>query len=229
MARNTQEEARRTRERLLDAAIAVFSAHGVARPSLSELAVRIGMTRGAVYVHFRNKADVLIGLFERERFPWHAIGWSESEAAGRDALQALRAALVELLRYVSATPKRVRTLNLLFHKVELSRENARLVRRLRAAKEEGDQRIGQLLALAAKQRRVRPDLDLALATRFVATGINGAIWSWSFEPAAFDIAAEAECIVDALLLPLYSGDCLSRSRRTVNPGRSLYGKRRATK
>jgi len=213
MMRNTREEARRTRERLLDAAIAVFSAHGVARPSLSELGERIGMTRGAVYVHFRNKVDVLIGLFERERFPWHAIGTSANEAAGRDALQALRVALVELLRYASATPKRVRTLNLLFHKVELSSENARLVRRLRAAKEEGDQRIGQLLALAAKQRRVRLDLDIALATRFVATGINGAIWNWSFEPAAFDIAADAERVVDALLLPVCRGDCLSRRTR----------------
>lgn len=210
MARNTRAEAGRTRERLLDAAISVFSARGVARPSLSELGTRVGMTRGAVYVHFRNKADVLIALFERERFPWHAIGAAGGEAAGQDALETLRAALVGVLRYVSATPKRVRTLNLLFHKVELSRENARLVRRLRAAKEEGDERIRALLERAVKQRRVRRDLDIDLATRFVATGINGAIWNWSFDPAAFDIAAQAERTVEALLLPLRRGDCLSR-------------------
>ncbi|MDP2803582.1 MAG: TetR family transcriptional regulator [Phreatobacter sp.] len=64
MARRTKAEAEETRRGLLDAAERIFHAKGVAATSLEEIAAEAGVTRGAVYWHFANKADLFMALFD---------------------------------------------------------------------------------------------------------------------------------------------------------------------
>lgn len=64
MARRTKAEAEETRRGLLDAAERIFHAKGVATTSLEEIAAEAGVTRGAVYWHFANKADLFMALFD---------------------------------------------------------------------------------------------------------------------------------------------------------------------
>ncbi|MDV7394715.1 TetR family transcriptional regulator, partial [Arthrospira platensis SPKY1] len=58
MVRKTKEEAWETRQRILDAAEQVFQRQGVSRTSLSHIAAEAGVTRGAIYWHFKNKVDL---------------------------------------------------------------------------------------------------------------------------------------------------------------------------
>lgn len=53
-----------TREALLAAALAEFAAHGLDAPSLDAICARAGYTRGAFYVHFRDRADLLVAVVE---------------------------------------------------------------------------------------------------------------------------------------------------------------------
>ncbi|WP_272942305.1 TetR family transcriptional regulator [Kingella kingae] len=53
--RKTKEEAQKTRQHLLNAALEVFWRKGVTQASLHEIAVEAGVTRGALYWHFKNK------------------------------------------------------------------------------------------------------------------------------------------------------------------------------
>ncbi|MCE8019476.1 TetR family transcriptional regulator [Halomonas sp. MCCC 1A11036] len=73
MARRTKAEAAATREALLDAAEAVFLERGVARTSLEQIARHAGMTRGAVYWHFKNKADLFRAMLQRVRMPFQEL------------------------------------------------------------------------------------------------------------------------------------------------------------
>lgn len=52
----------RTRRQLLEAAIRVISAHGVAGATIQEIAAVAGMTTGTVYNHFRTKEEVVHAL-----------------------------------------------------------------------------------------------------------------------------------------------------------------------
>jgi AcrR family transcriptional regulator len=52
------------RRQLLAAARDVFGELGYARASLDEIADRAGFTKGAVYSHFRSKADLFVSLLE---------------------------------------------------------------------------------------------------------------------------------------------------------------------
>ncbi|CAN7764252.1 TetR family transcriptional regulator [Cupriavidus necator] len=64
MARRTREDAAATRARILAAAGQLVQARGVHAVTLDDVARAIGMTRGAVYGHFRSRADLLGALLD---------------------------------------------------------------------------------------------------------------------------------------------------------------------
>ena len=55
-----------TRERLLDAAFAVFAEQGVHASTVEQIAERAGFTRGAFYSNFSTKEELFVALMERE-------------------------------------------------------------------------------------------------------------------------------------------------------------------
>ncbi len=63
-ARSVRREA--TRERVLDAALAVFAERGVIGASVEDICERAGFTRGAFYSNFEGKADLVDALVTRE-------------------------------------------------------------------------------------------------------------------------------------------------------------------
>jgi TetR/AcrR family acrAB operon transcriptional repressor len=69
MVRRTKEEAQETRNRILDTAEQVFVKKGVSNTSLAQLAEAAGVTRGAIYWHFRNKADLFDAMMSRVVLP----------------------------------------------------------------------------------------------------------------------------------------------------------------
>ncbi len=62
MPRRTKEEAEKTKEAVLQSALDLFYEKGYSRTTFDEIAKRINLTKGAVYWHFRNKADLLAEL-----------------------------------------------------------------------------------------------------------------------------------------------------------------------
>jgi AcrR family transcriptional regulator len=54
-----------TRAALIDAAMTEFAAHGLVAPSLDAICARAGYTRGAFYVHFRDREDLVAAVMER--------------------------------------------------------------------------------------------------------------------------------------------------------------------
>lgn len=66
MARRTKEEAEQTREAVLKSALDIFYEKGFSRTTFDEVAKRINLTKGAVYWHFRNKADLLAALIKQK-------------------------------------------------------------------------------------------------------------------------------------------------------------------
>lgn len=64
MARKTKEEAEQTRKDIIAAARRVFHDRGVVRSTLENIAKAAGVTRGAIYWHFRDKAELFFAMRE---------------------------------------------------------------------------------------------------------------------------------------------------------------------
>lgn len=58
------EEAQKTREALIAAATELFVEQGLSQPSLDAICARAGFTRGAFYVHFQTRDDLIAAVVE---------------------------------------------------------------------------------------------------------------------------------------------------------------------
>lgn len=62
MARKTKKEAEKTRRQILDAALKVCSEKGYSKTTFVDIADEIGLTKGAVYWHFKTKPELLAAM-----------------------------------------------------------------------------------------------------------------------------------------------------------------------
>src|SRR5262252_8205382 len=69
-----------TRARIQQVAVELFTEHGYEGTSLREIAERLGVTKAALYYHFRSKEDIIASLVEDLRRQMDAlIEWVKSQ------------------------------------------------------------------------------------------------------------------------------------------------------
>ena len=98
MARRTKADAQTTRNNLLDAAEQLFLSRGVSHTSLNDIATAAGTTRGAIYWHFKDKADLFNAMMERVTLPLEqtlVVAYVEQSA---HPVAEIRSAMQEALR-----------------------------------------------------------------------------------------------------------------------------------
>jgi TetR/AcrR family fatty acid metabolism transcriptional regulator len=89
MPRRGPSHAGGKRERILRAAVTVFSRKGFFNSKVSEIARASGVADGTIYLYFKNKDDLLISLFE-EKMGEVVADVREKIAAGGSALEKLK-------------------------------------------------------------------------------------------------------------------------------------------
>lgn len=98
MTRCARGKALQTRDRIIDAAEDVFRAKGVSSTSLADVADAANVTRGAIYWHFKNKADLFDAMCQRIRLPMSTLCAAMPEEMASDPLGELRATCRFLFR-----------------------------------------------------------------------------------------------------------------------------------
>jgi TetR/AcrR family acrAB operon transcriptional repressor len=202
MVRKTREAALATRESLIDAAEEVFRREGVSRTSLAEVAAAAGVTRGAIYWHFRDKAELLDAMCERTLLPLDAAFARTAEAAQVDPLLALRTLAVDALAKLASDRRTQTVFEILFHKCELVGELAE-----RSEAHQHDRRqclagVEGLFELAVAKGQLPAHTDTKLATHMMHAYIIGLMHEWVLDPGDYDLAAAAPAIIDTFLAGL---------------------------
>ncbi len=100
MARRTKEEAAETRQQILDTALDVFSRKGFSRTTFVDIAEPLGLTKGAVYWHFKSKADLLVALIEETLL--HKLSRLDNPEEMASSIPSLRRCYVDSGRLVLA-------------------------------------------------------------------------------------------------------------------------------
>lgn len=163
MARKTKEESQKTRDGILDAAERVFLEKGVGTTAMADLADAAGVSRGAVYGHYKNKIEVCLAMCDR------AFGQIEvpDENARVPALDILLRAGMGFLRQCCEPGSVQRVLEILYLKCERSDENEPLLRRREMLEKQG-QRFGLRQIRRAVERGELPArLDVELASIYL--------------------------------------------------------------
>lgn len=115
MARKTKEEAQRTKEKLLDSALEVMCERPYSRISMTEIAERIGYSKGAIYWHFNNKHDLLIRLVDV------SCAKAEEELSKAISMQHSLDGLRRYYKYLMSLPSWNNTIKM-FYKLMMHRQ-----------------------------------------------------------------------------------------------------------
>ena len=198
MVRRTKEEAQATRSHILDTAELVFEARGVSGTSLAEIAKAAGLTRGAIYWHFEDKADLFNAMMERVTLPLEQA--DDNGFKGRDiTLPLMRAGLVEVLRKVVTDAQLRRVFDIGTHKVEYVGEMEAVRARHLALRNEC------LIDMERAFDRARRSGELAKGTtaRAAAVGMiavfDGLLQNWMLDRTGFDLLRVGGQVFDAYL------------------------------
>lgn len=105
MARRTKEDAEETRHKLLEAAQRVFAEKGVSSTSLQDIAQAAGVTRGAIYWHFKNKAELFNAMMDSAVLPMEQAMQQIGHDAAQDPLTELERALLQTMRSIESDPR----------------------------------------------------------------------------------------------------------------------------
>lgn len=69
MVKKTKEAAELTKQAIIEAARRAFVSRGVSRTSVEQIAEEAGLTRGAVYWHFKNKVELFYAMRQQVFLP----------------------------------------------------------------------------------------------------------------------------------------------------------------
>lgn len=156
-ARPETRRRKETKDKLLAAALEVFTARGIANASIEQISEAAGYTRGAFYSNFSSKEDLLIELLEYRQ---DSAIWEAEAALGTaiaenrpTSMKALHSVVIDAFVHM---PECGRSWLLLRHELQLSAlRDPVMARRLMESEATMHERVAELLdqTLAKVQRR----------------------------------------------------------------------------
>ncbi len=202
MARRTKEDALATRHSLLDAAELLFQAQGVSRTSLNDIARQAGTSRGAIYWHFKDKADLFNAMMERVTLPLEQSLEDVGRDGSADPLSQLCLGVRDALVRIATDPQTRRVLEVATQKVEYVDELQAVRARHLAARSNFLAKVQHGLSAAARHRAITLAAPAATCAEGLHAIIDGLIQNWLLDSDAFDLVATGQDVMGIYLAGL---------------------------
>lgn len=207
MARRTKEEAQETRRSILEAAVRVFARQGVANASLSNIAEEAGVTRGAIYWHFANKADLINSLWEQVQSFYAPLTQASEHIDEPDPLGKLQELYSSFFAGMVEDPIQQQMFRILFDEGDRSKDTEtvrKLHQELRCERYHGLQTV---FVHAIQRGQLPPDFDVQLGVVTTFALIHGLIANWVMNPELIDIKRHAPKVTASLFRMFRCSSC----------------------
>jgi AcrR family transcriptional regulator len=189
--RRTQAERRAlSRQRVIDAAIAVISDRGYSGTTLAAIGEAAGYSRGLAHHHFGSKVELMravVAEMER-RFQQNVL---RPPPAGQTGLDAVLSFVDDYLAYVAASgPDRMRALFvLMFESLAGAPELRPIIAEMSATRRVF---IRLLIEQGIADGTIRPEIDAEAQAVVISGLVRGATHQWILEPAGVDLSAVSD-------------------------------------
>jgi TetR/AcrR family acrAB operon transcriptional repressor len=183
MVRRTKAEAAQTRLQIIDAARRVFHARGVARSTLEQIAAEAGVTRGAVYWHFKDKQDLFFAMREQAILPLvDQVDGSLLDDSLEDPLEGVRAALLRIFTALESDANAREIFEIMNSRCEYVAEFAPVLGRIHASCDDFGTKLEHVYRRAGERGLLRPGLDPALLAHDSVAFLTGTVDRWLAGP-----------------------------------------------
>jgi TetR/AcrR family mexXY operon transcriptional repressor len=195
MARKTKEATLETVSAILDSAEAVFVRHGVAKATIEQIANGAGVSKGAVYGHFKDKIEVCVAVCARALEPLSQITSPARE--NETHLETLFRWGVDYMGLYFESPAYRNVGEILYVKCENSPEFESIQRIRTLWENRAFRATGILLRKAIAAGELPADSDARLGNIYLHTILDGLICAYYYTPRLNDL--ERKPLVENLL------------------------------
>ncbi|MCL7930414.1 TetR family transcriptional regulator [Halomonas llamarensis] len=192
-------DAERTRETILDAAETTFLAQGVSRTTLAHIAQAAGVTRGAIYWHFEDKAALFDALLERVRLPLDEIVDDTTLRLGTTPIDCLREIAQRSLAGICHDLPLQRAATIVLHRCEKLEDDHPRICMITRLSEHAEVRVEQLFKQVQLAGNLRTDLTPTSARRQFHGFLIGVCFDWLQDPQQYSLADEYNGIIETLM------------------------------
>jgi TetR/AcrR family acrAB operon transcriptional repressor len=228
MARRTKAEAELTRQLILDAAERVFRDHGVARTTLQDVAAAAGVTRGAIYWHFEDKAQLFAAMMDRVTLPCECAVASARAGAGQGLREELLAMVLAPLRLLQADLHLQQVFHIAMHRTEYTEDMAAVQQRHLDAVDGFQQQMAAVLESARQQGELRPGVQAAAAAMGLFCLVDGLMHQWTLAPQRFDLASTGQATLQAMIDGLFcEAAAAAQAATAAQPGAPAPARRKS--
>lgn len=196
--RRTKDEAAVTRSAVLKAALTVFSRKGYAAATLDDIAKAAGVTRGAIYWHFKSKAD-LYNTLTGELSARGADLVQQAIGEGGNLLEILRRIFVRQCTLIEEDRDARAVMELALSRTGSDPEIQAGRRKQLEAGNALIEGIAGAMQQGIVQGVLRSDIDPADMARAFLAFENGAIQLWLTSPKSFSLKQSAESFAEILI------------------------------
>jgi TetR/AcrR family acrAB operon transcriptional repressor len=196
--KRTKEEAAVTRATVLKAAMSVFSKKGYAAATLDDVAAAAKVTRGAIYWHFKGKADLYNTLVE-EMSARGASVVQQAVAEGGTLIDILRRVFISQCTLIEDDREARAVMELALFKTGLDTDLHAGRRKQIDAGNALISGIADAMKMGVSQGILRDDMDPNDMARAFIAFENGAIQQWLASPKSFSLKKSAESFADILI------------------------------
>jgi AcrR family transcriptional regulator len=199
--RRTNEEANLTRQKLLDTALLEFTRVGYGRATLQQIAQNAEMTRGAVYHHFSNKAQIFTELVDGVTLELDTL-IAQLRLQSTSVREQLRHVLVGVIRHLAQSPRYESIVRLILLETDGHPELEGVRETLKARRQRQKQLLTQLFERCRAQGELYPHLAADTAAEAVLIYQQNLHRHWiAFR--SFSSDQQLEDLVDILLRGLF--------------------------
>lgn len=199
MARRTKADAMATHDNILDCAENLFVQRGVSRTTLQHIADAAGVTRGAIYWHFADKADIFNAMLQRARMPFESAVQTLAEFDSRDPLADVEKYALLVFRLLETDSRARRIFEIATLKIEYVNDMSAMGRRRAETAADWLAHVENKLRSAIGSGHVQAHIDPRNAALGLWAFIDGLVRAWMIEPKSFDLSAAGQPIVAAYL------------------------------
>ena len=206
MARKRKEDAAATREGILDAAEGVFATLGVPGATLQDIAVAAGVTRGAIYWHFQDKAALFDAFMcERASLPLDVGRYPSGPVNATDPLDTLQEYVLGALRRTAASDRLQRLFHVAMLNVAILDHGDAVGRRWQEIRRSWIACAERWLTLAGAVGRLAPTAAPRAIALAIWSMIDGLVRTWLLMERRFDLVAQGASTLDTYMAGLRAG------------------------
>lgn len=187
--RRTKEDAEKTRQTVLEAALKLFSRDGYSLTTLSRIAKEAGCSRGPIYWHFQNKDDLYEAVLAYSQEPLEALV-AECHQMRETPVEAMDRFIEQWLGLLVNNRKYRQSFEILLNKTELTDAMSRTLKRERALTKSIIALFQDLVERTAEQDLITTKEDPRDLGLLSYTYLMGITQAWLFTPKLFSLKQE---------------------------------------